>query len=144
MMTRLTGTRAARGAVKGNPEAGGPLAAGELTLARVSPALYTAAVDGVVVGRAHIAVGDGVWEFYSVRVDPDFEGRGIASRLVRFALADADAAGVEVIATCWYVNGFLHRHAAEFAHLRHGGSARSAHATDQSSCQIAPSVVRPG
>ncbi|MGB8021585.1 MAG: GNAT family N-acetyltransferase [Candidatus Nanopelagicales bacterium] len=143
-MTSATGTRPESGAVMGHSEGLGRPAAGELTLARVSPALYTASVDGVIVGRANIAVGNGAWEFYSVRVDPDFEGRGIASRLVRFALADAGAAGVRVIPTCWYVNGFLRRHAAEFAHLRHAWSADSAAAPDQSSCQIAPSVVRPG
>lgn len=103
-------------------------------------AVVTASVDGAVVGRALIAKGEGVWEIYSVRVDPDFQGRGIASQLARFALADAEAAGVQVIPTCWYVDGFLRRHAVEFGHLRHSEPADSGGGI---SCQIAPSIVRP-
>lgn len=38
------------------------------------------------------------------------EGRGIASKIVRFALDDARARGLEVIPICPYVVSYLRRH----------------------------------
>lgn len=46
-------------------------------------------------------------------VRPDFEGRGIASAIVRFALADARAHGWKVIPSCPYVQSYLERHPEE-------------------------------
>lgn len=111
----------------------------ELVLRRDSATQYTASLGGRVVGNVQIAVGHGVWEIYRTVVDPAFERRGIASRLVRFALADAEAAGVRVIPSCWYVEGLMQRH-PEFAHLRVGAPRP---AGEDPSCRIAPSVVTP-
>lgn len=102
-----------------------------------SDELIVAVLDDHEVGRLRIAVGDGVWEMYSTHVLESHEGRGIAARLVRAALLEADRAGVRVAASCWFVDGYLDRHADEFGHLRQG--RRAADAPDV--CLIAPTVV---
>ena len=99
-----------------------------------SDELLVAVLDGHEAGRLRIAVGDGVWELYSTHVLESHEGRGIAARLVRTALQRADRAGVRVIPSCWFVDGYLVRHAAEFGHLRQGRRA----AGPPDACLIAP------
>ena len=51
-----------------------------------------------------------VWTLYSTRVDPDHEGRGVGSDLVRIVLDDARSAGAVVDPTCWFVAGWIRRH----------------------------------
>lgn len=113
----------------------------ELDLRRVNDQLFTASLDSREVGRLSVAVGDGVWELYSTVVQPEYEGRGIAGRLVRFALDQADAAGVSVVPTCWYVDGLMRRDSPRYDHLRvqHHPPASSM----DDSCRIGPAVVDP-
>ncbi|MGB7980475.1 MAG: GNAT family N-acetyltransferase [Candidatus Nanopelagicales bacterium] len=115
--------------------------AAELVLTRANPTLFTATLDGVAVCRAAVAVADGVWEIYSTATTPGYEGRGIAAALVRFTLDAAEEAGVSVIPSCWYVDGFMGRHADRYDHLRVGHEAPAAEMGD--ACRIAP-VVLPG
>jgi predicted GNAT family acetyltransferase len=114
---------------------------GEVQLRRVGDSLFTATIDDVEVGRASVAIGDGVWEFYTTVTAPQYEGRGIASRLVRFALDAADAAGVTVIPSCWYVDGWIQRHAEEYDHLRHRTAAAPVGSAEDPRCRIAPAVL---
>lgn len=44
---------------------------------------------------------------------PGFEGKGFASRLIRFALADARKRSLEVLPFCPFVNEYLRRHAED-------------------------------
>jgi predicted GNAT family acetyltransferase len=111
----------------------------ELLLRRVNDTLFTATLDGVEVGRASVAIGHGVWEFYSTVTAPAYEGRGIASKLVRFALAAAEEAGVTVIPSCWYVDGLMQRSSPRFDHLRAGHRAPDQLAGD--ACRVAPAVL---
>ena len=90
----------------------------DIVVQRAREDLFRATLDGHEVCRASIAVGPGVWEFYSTVTAPRYEGQGIASRVVRFALEQARAAGVRVIPSCWYVSGLMDRHAPEFDDLR--------------------------
>lgn len=113
----------------------------DLVLRRADDALFTATLDGREVGRASIAVGHGVWEAYSTVTAPGFEGRGIASRLVGFMLDAATEAGVRVIPSCWYVDGWMQRHAPHYDHLRTGHSVPQVGSADDPACRIAPAVL---
>jgi predicted GNAT family acetyltransferase len=71
---------------------------------------YEARVDDDLAGvleyrrkRGHIAL-------IHTEVLPAFEGRGIGSAIVRFALDDARRRQERVIATCPYVQSYLDRH----------------------------------
>jgi len=112
----------------------------ELELHRPSETLFTASSDGVVVGRASVAIGEGAWEFYSTSVDPAHEGHGIASRLVRFALDAAAEAGVRVIPTCWYVDGWIDRH-PQYAPLREASAGSPTGSAEDPQCRVAPRVL---
>lgn len=111
-----------------------------LRIERSSDWLFLAWLDGVQVARCSIAAGDGVWEVYSTVVDPAHEGRGIASRLVQFVLESAESAGVSVIPSCWYVDGWMQRHGPRFERLRHGTQPPPTDAGDPQ-CRIAPAVI---
>ena len=70
---------------------------------------YEAVVDG------HLSVCeyelDGTrMTFTHTVVPPELRGRGIAEQLVRTALADARAAGRQVVPACSYVARFIERH----------------------------------
>ena len=112
----------------------------DLLIARVDRTTFTASVAGATVGRVRVAVGDGVWELYSTVVEAAFEGRGIASRLVRHVLDRAEAEGVRVVPSCWYVDGLMQRSSPRYDHLRVGAAA-VAGAGD--ACLIRPVVVTP-
>lgn len=106
---------------------------------RLEPTVFVAYLGGSPVGRCKVAIGTDMWEFYSTNVESEYEGRGIASVLVREALTAAQAANVQVVASCWYVEGWLDRH-PEYQNLR---GERVAADRDDSICRIAPSIVKP-
>ncbi|NHB83660.1 N-acetyltransferase [Tessaracoccus sp. HDW20] len=59
---------------------------------------------------------DGAVEMYHTVTEPEFGGRGLASRLAGFALTDVRDSGLKVVPTCSFVRGFIDRH-QEFADL---------------------------
>jgi len=63
---------------------------------------YALAVEGATA-VAEYRIEDGRIVFTHTRVPPTLEGRGVGRRLMLAALADADAAGLEVVADCWFV-----------------------------------------
>lgn len=75
---------------------------------------YVAKVEGSDA-EAFIDVmpGDTVWIFSHVEVAPALEGKGVASRLVRAALADIRAQGLAIMPLCPYVLTYLRRHPEE-------------------------------
>lgn len=74
---------------------------------------YEAHVDGALAGILEHKVRGTRIALIHTEVQPAFEGRGIAASMVRFALADARARHLGVIATCPYVQGYLARHPEE-------------------------------
>lgn len=73
---------------------------------------YEIALDDQVVGFAEYFLSNGLITFTHTEIDPAFEGRGLASTLVRGALDDVRAAGErKVLPICPYVTGWLQRHA---------------------------------
>lgn len=77
---------------------------------------YEVRVDGEVAGFAQYRSRPGLIAFIHTEVDDRFEGQGLASRLVSFALDDARARGLAVLPFCPFVNGYIQRH-REYATL---------------------------
>ncbi|MGZ5271377.1 MAG: GNAT family N-acetyltransferase [Ramlibacter sp.] len=67
-------------------------------------------VDGQVAGFIVYRQHDDVLELVHTEVQPEFEGRGLAGQLARFALDQARAAGQRVKPTCPYVAAYIARH----------------------------------
>jgi predicted GNAT family acetyltransferase len=71
---------------------------------------YEASLDGALAGILEYKVRNERIALIHTEVLPAFEGRGVASAIVRFALDDARRRRLRVIATCPYVQGYLARH----------------------------------
>jgi predicted GNAT family acetyltransferase len=70
---------------------------------------YTIEVDGERVGKALYQEEGTTRLFVHTEIDPGFTGRGLATQLIEFALADTRAAGLEVAATCPMVAAYLEK-----------------------------------
>jgi uncharacterized protein len=71
---------------------------------------YEIEVDGETAGFAQYRERPGLIAFVHTEIDDRFEGRGLASELIAFALDDARARGLAVLPFCPFVNGYLQRH----------------------------------
>lgn len=79
--------------------------------------MYRARVDGEVTGEAEFLLTRDLMVFTHTRVTPDFEGRGIASALIGWALEDVRADGYSVVPTCPFVRAFIERNPEKYADL---------------------------
>lgn len=59
---------------------------------------------------AYYRIADGIITFTSTQTPPSLRGKGAASKLIRDALSQARARGLEIRASCSFVVGFLERH----------------------------------
>ncbi len=78
-----------------------------------SESRFEASVGGAEDTRAVLVyrpVGDQVLDYASTRVPPAARGKGIAGKLVRYALDWARAEGYRIIPSCSYVEAWLARH----------------------------------
>ena len=80
---------------------------------------FEAILDGEVAGYAEFEPGEGRIEFTHTVVDDAYEGKGVGSTLVRGALDQVRAEGLEVVATCEFVKSYIERH-QEYADLLAG------------------------
>ena len=64
---------------------------------------YEISEDGTVVGYLTYRLDGGALDLVHAEVDPDHSGRGLAARLVTFALDDARSRGLDVLPHCPYV-----------------------------------------
>ncbi len=71
---------------------------------------YEAHLDGTLAGVLDYVVRRDRIILVHTEVPPEFEGRGVAAALTRFALDDARRLGRRVIVTCSYVKRYLSRH----------------------------------
>ncbi len=71
---------------------------------------YEISIDGKVVGFTAYRVRPGLIAFVHTEVDERLQGRGLADRLIRFALEDARARGLAVLPFCPFVKAFIERH----------------------------------
>jgi predicted GNAT family acetyltransferase len=67
-------------------------------------------VDGHLAGVATYRDGPGVRAFEHTEIAPEFEGLGLASHLIRYALDEARAAERKVRPYCPFVRSFIRRH----------------------------------
>ena len=72
---------------------------------------YELAVDGHVA-FAEYRIEDGRMIFPHTKVPPALEGRGVGTRLVKAALADARARGFEIVPDCSFVAACVRRYSA--------------------------------
>ena len=77
---------------------------------------FTISVEGRQVGLADFYDRDGVRVFPHTEVDPRYQGRGLATILVREALTATRAAGLRVVPQCWMVAEFIEKN-PEFADM---------------------------
>jgi uncharacterized protein len=118
--------------------------AGEITVERVSDTLFVARMDGTLVGRARTAIGDGVWEAFSTVVEPTYRGHHIGAHLAEALLDAADTAGVTVVPSCWFIDGYMDRHPDRYRHLRDGHRVEPVGSPEDPHCRIAPAFVTSG
>lgn len=71
---------------------------------------YEAHVDDALAGVLEYVVRRDRIILVHTEVSTEFEGRGVAAALTRFALDDARQLGRRVIAACPYVKQYLARH----------------------------------
>ena len=71
---------------------------------------YELRVDEEPVGIADYVVRDGRVALSHTEILPTHRGRGLAARLVRYALDDVRRSGRPVVASCWYVADFIDEH----------------------------------
>ena len=76
----------------------------------VERARYEAHLGDDLAGFLEYIVKHGRIALVHTEVPPEYEGQGVASALVRYALDDARARELRVIAICEYVQGYLTRH----------------------------------
>jgi predicted GNAT family acetyltransferase len=78
---------------------------------------YELTVDGVVAGISVYRLADDVMVFEHTEVDEAYEGRGLGSRLARFALDDVRARGLRMRIECPFIRTYIRRH-PEYDELR--------------------------
>lgn len=71
---------------------------------------YEMEVDGLL-SVADYQLQDGKMLFTHTGVPRELEGRGIAGKIVKFALEDARAQNLKVVPLCSYVATYIRRHA---------------------------------
>jgi uncharacterized protein len=78
---------------------------------------YEIRVDGELAGFTQYFRRQGVVTFTHTEIEPEYEGQGLASDLVRRALDDVRANGETVVPQCPFVKSFIHRHPDEYGDL---------------------------
>jgi predicted GNAT family acetyltransferase len=73
-------------------------------------ARYEVRLDGELAGFLQYRLRPGVIELVHTEVDEEFEGRGLGSQLISFALDDARERGLAVLPFCPFVNDYMQRH----------------------------------
>jgi predicted GNAT family acetyltransferase len=71
---------------------------------------WEARLDTALAGFAAYRTAPGRIVFIHTEVDPEFEGRGIGSQLVKTALDDAVAKNLRIVPRCPFVRAYVLRH----------------------------------
>ena|ERR1700722_1379316 len=71
---------------------------------------YELSIDGALGGFTAYRTRPGLIAFIHTEVDEHLQGRGLADRLIRFALEDARARGLAVLPFCPFIKAFIERH----------------------------------
>jgi uncharacterized protein len=73
-------------------------------------ARYEIRSDGELAGFVTYRSRPGLIELVHTEIDEEFEGRGLGSQLISFALGDARERGLAVLPFCPFVNDYMKRH----------------------------------
>jgi predicted GNAT family acetyltransferase len=71
---------------------------------------YEIRVGGELAGFLQYRLRPELIELVHTEIDEEFEGRGLGSRLISFALEDARDRGLAVLPFCPFVNDYIRRH----------------------------------
>jgi predicted GNAT family acetyltransferase len=71
---------------------------------------YELSLDGDVAGYSAYRARPDLIAFVHTEVDERLQGRGLADRLIRFALEDARTRGLAVLPFCPFVKAFIEHH----------------------------------
>jgi predicted GNAT family acetyltransferase len=71
---------------------------------------YEARLGSEVAGFIAYTLEPGRITLIHTEVSPEFEGKGVASRLIAGALDDIRRRGLAVVPVCRFVRGYLERH----------------------------------
>ena len=73
--------------------------------------------DGTLAGFAAYTMRQEAIVFTHTEVPEEYEGQGVAAQMIRFALGNARARNLRVIALCPYVRAYLRKHEDEYMDL---------------------------
>jgi uncharacterized protein len=71
---------------------------------------YELHLGSEVIGFSQYRDADGRRLFLHTEVEPDYQGHGLASQLIEYALNDTRAAGLRVVPLCPMVASYVTRH----------------------------------
>ena len=71
---------------------------------------FEARIHGTLAGVCEYRIVDDSMIFPHTETMPAYRGRGIAARLVEFALNDAKARGLSIVSRCSFVDEYLAGH----------------------------------
>jgi predicted GNAT family acetyltransferase len=71
---------------------------------------YEASLDGTAIGFAYYDLRPDLVVFTHTEVEPEAEGKGVASTLIGQALDDVRGRGLKIVPLCPFVRAFLKRH----------------------------------
>jgi NAD+ kinase len=96
--------------VEGSAQVGGGDVSGAVVVDSFEQSRYEILVNGDVAGVLHYRRAGNVIELQHTEVDQAYEGRGLAGRLARGALADARRRATPVKLVCPFVTSYVERH----------------------------------
>jgi uncharacterized protein len=83
----------------------------ELTFAnKESRSHYQAVLGGRPIAISEYEAEPGRIVFTHTVVKPEYEGKGVGSRLAKFAVQDAQARGLRITPVCPFIRAYLRRH----------------------------------
>jgi uncharacterized protein len=78
---------------------------------------YEVWTDGQLAGFAQYRLHGGRITFTHTEIDPEHEGAGLGSQLVRAALEDVRGRGLAVLPVCRFVADYIRRHPEDYLDL---------------------------
>jgi predicted GNAT family acetyltransferase len=87
------------------------MSATQITVAdNAGEARYEIHSDGELAGFVTYRLKTGLIELVHTEIEEEFEGHGLGSRLISFALDDARKRNLAVLPFCPFVNDYIQRH----------------------------------